>query len=95
MISEKEIRDIAKLANLNINDDEIGKLREDFSSILEYVDKLSEVDVSGVDITANLSKANNVERPDIPKRFEKDLLIAAMPKQRDGYLEVKKVLYND
>jgi len=95
MISEQEIRDIAKLAHLKIRDDEVQKLREEFSSVLDYVNKLKEVDVSQINETSNLSISSNVEREDIPKRFNKDALIDSMPKQRDGYLEVKKVLYND
>lgn len=95
MISEKEIKDIANLAYLKINENEIEKLRKDFSSILEYVDKLKEIDISEISETSNLSKAENVEREDIAKRFETKLLIDAMPKQKNGYLEVKKVLYND
>lgn len=95
MISEQEIKNIARLAHLKIRDDEIEKLREDFSSILDYMNKLNEVDVSSIDETANLAKNSNIERDDIANRFNKDLLIDSMPKQRNGYLEVKKVLYND
>ncbi|MDD4409450.1 MAG: Asp-tRNA(Asn)/Glu-tRNA(Gln) amidotransferase subunit GatC [Candidatus Pacebacteria bacterium] len=95
MISEQEIKNIAKLAHLKIKDEEIDKLRNDFSSILDYVNKLGEVDVSQISETANLSNFSNVERDDIPSRFDKELLIDSMPKQRNGYLEVKKVLYND
>lgn len=95
MISEQEIKNIAKLAYLEINADEIEKLRKDFSSILEYVDKLKEIDISEIKETANLLKTENIERQDIAKRFNSSLLIDAMPKQKNGYLEVKKVLYND
>ncbi|MFA5080683.1 MAG: Asp-tRNA(Asn)/Glu-tRNA(Gln) amidotransferase subunit GatC [Candidatus Paceibacterota bacterium] len=95
MISEKEIKDIAKLAYLEISEQEIEKLRKDFSSILEYVDKLKEVDISEINETANLSKTENIEREDIAKRFDNKSLIEAMPKQKNRYLEVKKVLYND
>jgi aspartyl-tRNA(Asn)/glutamyl-tRNA(Gln) amidotransferase subunit C len=95
MISEQEIKDIAKLAHLKIRDEEIDRLREDFSSILDYMNKLKEVDISKIDETANLCKESNVEREDVPARFDKDLLISSMPKEKDGYLEVKKVLYND
>ncbi|MCK9578262.1 Asp-tRNA(Asn)/Glu-tRNA(Gln) amidotransferase subunit GatC [bacterium] len=95
MISEKEIKDIAKLAYLKIEDNEVEKLRNDFSSILDYVNKLNEIDTSKISETSNLSKTENVDREDIPKRFDKKLLIDSMPKQKNGYLEVKKVLYND
>jgi aspartyl-tRNA(Asn)/glutamyl-tRNA(Gln) amidotransferase subunit C len=95
MISEQEIKNIAKLAYLKIKDEEIEKVRNDFSSILDYVNKLNEVDVSEIGETSNLSQTHNVEREDVSCRFDTNLLIQAMPKSRNGYLEVKKVLYND
>jgi len=95
MISEKEIKDIAKLAYLKIEDSEVEKLKNDFSSILDYVNKLKEIDTLKINETSNLSKTENIEREDISKRFDKELLVNAMPKQKNGYLEVKKVLYND
>lgn len=95
MISEQEIRNIAKLAHLRVKDDEIEKLRSDFSSVLDYVNKLKEVDVSEITETVNLSQSHNVEREDVSIRFDKNLLIQSMPKSRNDYLEVKKVLYND
>ena len=94
-VSEEEIKSIANLAYLKINNNEIQQLRSDFSSILEYMDKLNEIDTSKISETSNLSKTENVDREDISKRFETKLLINAMPKQKNGYLEVKKVLYND
>ena len=52
MISEEEIRNIAKLSYLEIKDEEIEEIRNKFSSILEYVKKLQELDVSNILETA-------------------------------------------
>ncbi|MDP2664107.1 MAG: Asp-tRNA(Asn)/Glu-tRNA(Gln) amidotransferase subunit GatC, partial [bacterium] len=48
MISKEEVKHIAKLARLGLSDKEIGKFQKDLSSILDYVEKLKKVDVSGV-----------------------------------------------
>lgn len=95
MISEEEIKKIAKLSYLEIKDEEIDEIREKFSSILEYVKKLQELDVSLIEETANLSKSENVFRKDIGEEKDSEKLLEALPRRKDNYLEVKKVLYNE
>ena len=48
MIEKKEVKNIAKLARIDFNEEEIEKLRKDLSVILEYFKLLDEVDVSNV-----------------------------------------------
>ncbi len=48
-ISETEVRYIAGLANLNLSEDEIHSLRGDLDEILTHIDKLNELDLSGVE----------------------------------------------
>lgn len=95
MISEEEIRNIAKLSYLSIKDEEIDKFRDNFSSILDYVKKLQELDISDVEETSNLSKIDNVFREDMSTKENAEDLIKAFNKKRDNFLEVKKILYNE
>lgn len=95
MISEEEIRNIAKLSYLKIKDEEIEENREKFSSILDYVKKLQELNVDNIVETANLSKTENVFRQDLGEKKETEGLLNAMSKRKDRYLEVKKILYNE
>ncbi|MDD5568799.1 MAG: Asp-tRNA(Asn)/Glu-tRNA(Gln) amidotransferase subunit GatC [Candidatus Pacebacteria bacterium] len=95
MISEKEVRDIAKLSYLKLDEAEIKKMQEDFSSILDYVNKLSEIDAAKILETANLSQEKNVFRKDEPERKSNADILKLMPHTRNGYLEVKKTLDND
>ena len=48
-ITEKEVRYVAGLANLTLSDAEIAKLQVDLDGILEHMDRLKEVDTSGVE----------------------------------------------
>ncbi|MDD4531383.1 MAG: Asp-tRNA(Asn)/Glu-tRNA(Gln) amidotransferase subunit GatC [Candidatus Pacebacteria bacterium] len=95
MVSEEEIRRIAKLSYLEIKDGEVETMREKFSSVLEYVKKLQELDLSSASETANLSQAENVFREDIGIEKNSEDLLKALSKRRDNYLEVKKILYNE
>jgi aspartyl-tRNA(Asn)/glutamyl-tRNA(Gln) amidotransferase subunit C len=85
------ISKIAKLANLIIDEKDLDKFEKDFSSILAYVDKLEEVDVSGIEETANLSCVENVLRDDIEERKETKELLDLMPEKKDNYLQVNEV----
>ena len=46
-ITEKEVRYVADLANLNLTEAEVAKLRADLDGILDHIDKLNEIDTSG------------------------------------------------
>jgi aspartyl/glutamyl-tRNA(Asn/Gln) amidotransferase C subunit len=50
-ISEADVEYVGKLAMLEIGDDEKKELAEQLSRIVEYVEKLNELDVSGIDPT--------------------------------------------
>lgn len=95
MISEEEIRNIAKLSYLDIKDEEIGKFRENFSSILDYVKKLQELDIADIEETSNLSETDNVFRKDIGEKKDAENILKAFSKRKDNFLEVKKILYNE
>jgi aspartyl-tRNA(Asn)/glutamyl-tRNA(Gln) amidotransferase subunit C len=95
MISEEEIRNIAKLSYLEIKDEEIGEIREKFSSILEYVKKLQELNVSDIAETANLSQSENVFRGDVSKEKDSEDLLKVLSRRKDNYMQVKKILYNE
>lgn len=94
MISNEEIKKIAKLSYLEIKDEEMEEMKNDFSSILEYVKKLQELDTDDIEATPSIVKLENVMREDIVKNSNCNL-IEAFSKNKDNYLEVKKILYNE
>jgi Asp-tRNA(Asn)/Glu-tRNA(Gln) amidotransferase C subunit len=53
------------------------------------------LDVSSVLETANLSQSENVFRGDIGEERNSEDLLKALPRRKDNYLEVKKILYNE
>lgn len=96
MISEDAVKKIARLSYLEMGEEELKKFKEDFSSILDYVNQLKELDVSAAKETANMSLAKNIFRQDEPKTFNnREGLKNLWPHRRENYLEVKKILYNE
>jgi aspartyl-tRNA(Asn)/glutamyl-tRNA(Gln) amidotransferase subunit C len=85
------IEKIAKLANLIIEEKNLSKFEKDFSSILDYVNKLKELDVIDVEETASLSSEKNVFRKDIEEKKEVNDLLKLMPNKNNNYLEVNEV----
>jgi aspartyl/glutamyl-tRNA(Asn/Gln) amidotransferase C subunit len=92
MIGKKEVEHIAKLARLGLSEGETEKFQKELSSILDYIDKLKEVDISGVEATSHPTFLEHVTREDEPKK-EKDgrNLIASAPDGKDNFVKVKSI----
>lgn len=98
MITRKEVQHVAKLARLGLTKKEEEKFAKELSLILEYVEKLKEVDVEGVEPTSHALKIENVLREDKVK--EQDIekvkkLIEAFPEKEKSFLKVKSILKNE
>jgi len=93
MINKERIEHIAKLARLGLTDEKVKKMQKEISAILDYFEKLKEVDVSDVEPTSHSMKVENVMREDESnkKKTEKDLIDMA-PDQKDGFLKVKSII---
>jgi len=53
-ISEADIRRVAELANLALTEDEVARMAQDMDGILQHIDKLSELDTTGVEPMAQV-----------------------------------------
>jgi aspartyl-tRNA(Asn)/glutamyl-tRNA(Gln) amidotransferase subunit C len=93
MSADFDVRYVAQLARLNLSDAEIAKFQTQLSQVLEYVEKLNQVDVSGVDPTAHTSPVFNVFRADVPRDwFTAKEALSNAPRQANGLFSVTKVV---
>jgi len=95
MISEEEVKHLAKLARLGLTEEEIGKFQKELSAILDYIEKLKEVDVSNVEPASHAIKVENVMREDgarITSLEERNKITSLAPETKDGFLKVKTIL---
>jgi aspartyl-tRNA(Asn)/glutamyl-tRNA(Gln) amidotransferase subunit C len=53
-ISEQEVRRVADLANLALRDDEVARMVQDLDGILSHIDKLNELDTTGIEPMAQV-----------------------------------------
>lgn len=63
-LTDDEVRHIAKLCRLNLTDAEVEKFGGELSTILDYIDKLQEVDTTKVEATAQVTGLTNQFRDD-------------------------------
>ncbi len=87
MIKKEEVKKIAKLSRISLTEEEISSMQKEISSILDYFNILSELDVSGIEPFS--FPYNNVGREDIPKRKKEG--VDSFPHKKDNYLKVKEV----
>ena len=85
MISEDEVRHVAKLARLKLTDKEVKKFSTQLSDIFDYVDLLEELDTDGVEETSQVTGLKSVtEKDEVTRKCSGDDLLAAspLPKER-------------
>ncbi|MGD0364631.1 MAG: Asp-tRNA(Asn)/Glu-tRNA(Gln) amidotransferase subunit GatC [Bryobacteraceae bacterium] len=95
-ITEKEVRYVADLANLSLTDAEVQKLQADLDEILGHVERLNEIDTTGVEPMAQVLFASDDaatwradrERPPLGT----DLALANAAQSGAGYFKVPKVI---
>ncbi|OYW85853.1 aspartyl/glutamyl-tRNA(Asn/Gln) amidotransferase subunit C [Candidatus Saccharibacteria bacterium 32-49-10] len=92
--STSDITHLATLSGLSLADDEVEHLRTDLESIIHYVDKLDELDVSGVEPTYQLTQLSNVTRDDVVSQgaVSSERLVELAPESLQGQIKVPKVL---
>ena len=87
-----EVRKVALLARLRLSDDELERMQQQLSSILDYMQVLQEVDVADVAPTAQVTDVVNVMRPDeVRPSLPVDEALAGAPSVENGYFKVKPV----
>ena len=67
-----DVRYIANLVRLRLNEEEIAELQPQLDHVLSYIEQLDEVNVDGIEPTAHASAVYNVFRADVPRDGEPD-----------------------
>lgn len=93
MITDKDIKKTAELAKIKLDSKEEKDLAGELESILGYIDKLKEVDVSGVQEASHVFHTNEFRKDAPPKEsFDSAPLVEAAPEKERGFVKVKKIL---
>ena len=88
-ISRDEVLHVARLARLELTDDEVAKFQEQLSAILEAVSKVAELDLEGVPPTAHPLELENAWAEDEPRPcLPLDDVFANAPQRESDYFRV-------
>ena len=86
-VDAEEVRHVAELARVNLDDEEVDEFAAQFADILDYFDALDEV--PEVDAEADLV---NVMRPDVEREcLSQEEALANAPETEDGYFKGPRV----
>lgn len=92
-VDKEEILHIAKLAALNIKEDEIEEYRKNLQDILNFANIVNNVDTEGISETIGSTDNVNVFREDEIKEFkDMDLLLANAPEKQNNMFNIPKVI---
>jgi len=89
MIDRDQVLHVAKLARLKVTDDEVGRMAEELSKILEHVETMNELDLEGVEPTSHVVDLTNVLREDVPRPgLPREKALEQAPDAADGGFRV-------
>ena len=92
-VSKKEILHIAKLAKLNLKDEEIPDYIKNLQDILNFANIVNEAPIEGLDTSIGAIDNYNVFRKDEIKVFEdNEALLQNAPEQEDNMFKIPKVI---
>ena len=92
-ITKEQVEHVARLARLEVSDDEKTVFARQLSSILTHIDQLKGLDTAGVEPTATVLPADNVFREDeVRPSLTQEQALANAPDQADGFFRVPKIL---
>ncbi len=92
-IAPELVRHIGKLSRIELTDEQVTALGRQLSSIIEYVDKLQELDTGSVQPMAHAVEIHNVFGEDVPgKSLSPDQALGNAPDRDGDFFKVPKVI---
>ena len=92
-ITPAEVAHVARLARLDLSEEEIARLTTDLGAVLDHAADVAALDTAGVAPTAHPLPLSNVLRPDETRpSLDRDEVLAMAPQAEDGRFRVPPIL---
>ena len=89
MIDREQVLHVARLARLELSEEEIERMAGELSGILEHVDRITALDLDSVEPTTHVVELANVLRPDEPDpSLPREVALEPAPDRADGAFRV-------
>jgi aspartyl-tRNA(Asn)/glutamyl-tRNA(Gln) amidotransferase subunit C len=85
MIDREQVLHVARLARLELTEDEVGRMSAELSDVLGHIEKIGELDLDGVPPTTHVVEVSNALRPDeVEPSLPRDVALAGASAVADG-----------
>jgi aspartyl-tRNA(Asn)/glutamyl-tRNA(Gln) amidotransferase subunit C len=93
-LTKDDVLKLARLARLELTEDEVEKYQVELTDILKYVEQLQQADVAGLQPTSQLTGLQNVMREDqlVDYGVTPDDLLRIVPNTQDRQIKVKRMI---
>jgi len=92
MVSKEDIEYVAKLAKLRLTEEEKEKLTPQMADIIDFANRISEINTDGIKETAHILEMNNVFREDeVKASYNRDDILMNAPQKEAGCIIVPGV----
>jgi len=92
-INQQDVEHVARLARLSLNPDDLKTMTGQMDAILGYVDKLNELDTTGIEPMAHAVPMSNAFREDeITEPIGVEQALQNAPQRNDNYFKVPKII---
>ena len=93
IIDDETIENVCILAKLSLGEEAKAKAKQDMQKMLDYVEKLDELDTDGVEPLSHIFGDENVFRDDVVTNGDnKEAMLANAPKEKGGQYQVPKTI---
>jgi len=92
-ITEDQVKKVAQLARLSLDNNQIKHHAEQIEKILDYINQLQKIDTEDVPCTTRAIEVINVLRTDVNDKFEdRDELLNLAPSRENDFFKVPKII---
>jgi aspartyl-tRNA(Asn)/glutamyl-tRNA(Gln) amidotransferase subunit C len=85
MLDRSQVLHVARLARLELSDEEVEKMSAELSHVLDHIEKIRELDLQDVPPTSHVVEVTDALRPDEPKPcLPHEVVLAAAPEPLEG-----------
>ena len=85
MIDREQVVHVARLARLELSDDEVGKMASELSTVLGHIEKIGELSLDDVAPTSHVVEVANALRADeVRPSLPREVALAQAPAVQDG-----------
>ena len=89
MIERDQVLHVAKLARLRLGDEEVKRMSEELSTVLDHIEKIGELDLDDVEPTSHVIELENVLRDDEPRpSWPRERMLEQAPDEAEGGFRV-------